>query len=758
MTTTLKHILLFFLLLTGSFSGAAETYYFTGKLWDSTNQVPVINHPLMIYSDDLSEFIITTTDELGNYYDSLILNQNIPVTVETTDCWGEEHYHHFDTLQQINSANFNICTSATSCQAFFYTETDTANYLKIHFKNISEGNYTYVFWDFGDGEISNDPNPVHLYQEEGLYVATLMVSNDSYDCYDILSLLIPVFPNDQCHTDFSYEWLNDSSEGYLCQFKDLTEGNPDQWHWDFGDGTVSFEQNPTHIYEQPGKYYVYFLTIDNQTNQQCYTYKIIQTPKETIFNGYVFDSLTSEPIPNFSIYLSINDSVKYQLTTNDSGYYHSETIMLEPSDIVKSFALDCHGDTILHFYPELLPVNRHDFYLCNYQEVCNAQFDFELDSLNLSPNIYHFSNLSDGDVAMTLWDFGDGTQSNETNPIHCYQEAGTYQVTLTVTSPYGQCSDTVTKVLSTPQYYDFGGQVFLDNFPINIEPGDSTNKAKVFLYRKYKGRWLLMDQKEFWELGYYWFTQKLAGHYLLRVDLTEGSQDYENYAPSYYINELTWDQANIFELQDTTYQESIWLTPLESMENGIGTISGYVSEESRDSLDLNNLLIELFNQAGKIVRYTFTDQEGSFNFSNLPYGKYALYPELPGYCGGIDDIEITETSPVISNSEVIIYDCQVTGTKPIAQQPSAFNIYPLPANDVLFISGKNDLKETFNISLFDALGKKVLNKKITLLNNGQKVSLRVSDIPNGLYILTIKQRNGVSTTKKIIINHHNRQP
>jgi PKD repeat protein len=44
-------------------------------------------------------------------------------------------------------------------------------------------------------------------------------------------------------------------------FTDISTGNYDLWHWDFGDGTTSTEQNPTHIYYLVGTYTV-TLTID----------------------------------------------------------------------------------------------------------------------------------------------------------------------------------------------------------------------------------------------------------------------------------------------------------------------------------------------------------------------------------------------------------------------------------------------------------------------------------------------------------------
>jgi hypothetical protein len=39
-------------------------------------------------------------------------------------------------------------------------------------------------------------------------------------------------------------------------FKDESRGTVTSWHWDFGDGTSSAEQNPVHLYKDPGKYIV----------------------------------------------------------------------------------------------------------------------------------------------------------------------------------------------------------------------------------------------------------------------------------------------------------------------------------------------------------------------------------------------------------------------------------------------------------------------------------------------------------------------
>lgn len=56
-----------------------------------------------------------------------------------------------------------------------------------------------------------------------------------------------------------------------------------------------------------------------------------------------------------------------------------------------------------------------------------------------------FTDESLGTVEIWSWDFGDGNTSSEQNPLHSYQESGTYTVTLQIFNS-AQGADTETKV------------------------------------------------------------------------------------------------------------------------------------------------------------------------------------------------------------------------------------------------------------------------------------------------------------------------
>lgn len=53
-------------------------------------------------------------------------------------------------------------------------------------------------------------------------------------------------------------------------FEDKSYGNITSWHWDFGDGTTSTEQNPIHTYRKDGVHYTVTLTVAGPEGQsQC---------------------------------------------------------------------------------------------------------------------------------------------------------------------------------------------------------------------------------------------------------------------------------------------------------------------------------------------------------------------------------------------------------------------------------------------------------------------------------------------------------
>lgn len=230
--------------------------------------------------------------------------------------------------------------SAGGCQASFIS-ISSGNTVAFQDNSFGSGSAVQWVWTFGDGVISSDQNPTHIYDVEGIYEVCLevtFVDATGTACTDTWCTQIPVGqgcipdvtgvlvegvefgcvlvqlndgtliypcsappefwqldigeqvtiawqPNFECvsfcqqgiYADilclqasttcsaaFNYEIVNN----YNYSFADNSTGdNIGTWHWEFGDGAGSSDQNPTHTYASPGWYEV-CLTIAGEDSTQ----------------------------------------------------------------------------------------------------------------------------------------------------------------------------------------------------------------------------------------------------------------------------------------------------------------------------------------------------------------------------------------------------------------------------------------------------------------------------------------------------------
>ncbi|MCK4661956.1 MAG: PKD domain-containing protein, partial [Bacteroidales bacterium] len=112
---------------------------------------------------------------------------------------------------------------------------------------------------FGDGITSTEQNPTHEYTEDGEYLVSLTIETD--DCSSTTEYYVWIGDNtwypEECMAIF---WAEYNQEDYFTvQFNDLSWGAGNEilsWDWNFGDGTESTEQNPSHTYTEEGEYLV----------------------------------------------------------------------------------------------------------------------------------------------------------------------------------------------------------------------------------------------------------------------------------------------------------------------------------------------------------------------------------------------------------------------------------------------------------------------------------------------------------------------
>lgn len=141
--------------------------------------------------------------------------------------------------------------------------------MAVQFTDQSAGSPTSFYWQFGDGLTSTDQNPVHLYGTPGIYSVTLRAINNQTGGVGIWYNGITVTGGDipqptptpvpgPITVAFNATPVSGISPLYV-SYLDQSTGNPVSWTWDFGDGYISVQQNPSHWYISPGSYSVTLL-------------------------------------------------------------------------------------------------------------------------------------------------------------------------------------------------------------------------------------------------------------------------------------------------------------------------------------------------------------------------------------------------------------------------------------------------------------------------------------------------------------------
>ena len=127
---------------------------------------------------------------------------------------------------------------------------DNTNDPSIDFTDLSSNFPLSWAWDFDDGTTSTLQNPTHLFTSPGTYTVSLTASNiiGTSAVYSSNVTIVNALPL----ASYTYDDANDPT----IVFTDNSFNSPTTWFWDFGDGSTSTNQNPTHDYAFADEYTV----------------------------------------------------------------------------------------------------------------------------------------------------------------------------------------------------------------------------------------------------------------------------------------------------------------------------------------------------------------------------------------------------------------------------------------------------------------------------------------------------------------------
>ncbi len=156
---------------------------------------------------------------------------------------------------------------ARFCHAAFNTNQPDPHQQTINFTDLStsDGTIGTWNWDFGDGTNSSEQNPIHVYTKAGTYTVCLTITDDDGGCTSHICKQVVVHhpPSGICHATFIFHQPDPNQTTIDFTDQSTSDGTIGTWLWDFGDGSTSSEQNPSHTYANPGTYTVCLIIRDD---------------------------------------------------------------------------------------------------------------------------------------------------------------------------------------------------------------------------------------------------------------------------------------------------------------------------------------------------------------------------------------------------------------------------------------------------------------------------------------------------------------
>lgn len=332
-----------------------------------------------------------------------------------------------------------LCSNAQNPVADFKTDiSGGCSPIVVNFQDLSSGNPTSWYWDFGNGAFSTKQHPSTTYFTSGTYTVSLKVTNAAGSHTVTRNAYITVYIEPTA--DFAASKRNGCSPTPI-QFTDQSVSpagtSITKWKWDFGDGGSSTLQNPVYTYRSAGSFTV-TLTI---TNDKGCT-KLITKP------NYI--DIIPGVVPNFasSIPAVCRAPALIKFTNGSTG----------PGTISHSWDFG-DGKTSSSHSPDHIYTKEGSYKVAlvvSSSEGCSDTLRNEVIIGGFTTNFIvpqvcenTFGSLSDSSFprpVSLLWQFPDGTTDTVRNPRKLFGAGGPYPVKLI--STYETCQDSVTKTIN----------------------------------------------------------------------------------------------------------------------------------------------------------------------------------------------------------------------------------------------------------------------------------------------------------------------